>query len=195
MWVVYPYAFVLLSEIVHTFFFDLLLSVWCFTELVISCYYIHEVIAIRKVETDGNHTLLVEPYMPPAEIKGGKGVMLTATQLPAWHKTSDVFYASLKHKIENHLDEHELDIDRLCDLMNMSRRNLFRKIKCSSGLTPAELVNELRLNRAAELIRSSDRRMYEIADAVGFKSRIVFTRNFTRRFGMSPSEFLRRHQQ
>jgi AraC-like DNA-binding protein len=35
--------------------------------------------------------------------------------------------------------------------------------------------------------------MYEIADEIGFKSRIVFTRNFTREFGMSPTEYSKKY--
>ncbi|MDB5126471.1 helix-turn-helix transcriptional regulator [Mucilaginibacter sp.] len=104
-----------------------------------------------------------------------------------------LFLKKLQETVVAHLSYPDLDVDQLCDIMNMSRRNLYRKIKLASGLTPLELINDLRLKRAAELLESGDKRMYEIADEIGFKSRIVFTRNFTREFGMSPTEYSKRY--
>jgi AraC-like DNA-binding protein len=104
-----------------------------------------------------------------------------------------LFLKKLQEAVAAHLSYPGLDVDQLCSIMNMSRRNLYRKIKRASGLTPLELINDLRLKRAAELLESGDKRMYEIADEIGFKSRIVFTRNFTREFGMSPTEYSKRY--
>lgn len=105
------------------------------------------------------------------------------------------FLRNLKIIIIQNLTNTELDVDQLSSLMNMSRRNLFRRIKLSTGLSPAELINEIRLRTARALLLDADLKMYEIAERVGFKSRIVFTRNFTRRYGISPTEFLRNHKQ
>jgi AraC-like DNA-binding protein len=104
-----------------------------------------------------------------------------------------LFLKKLQETVVAHLSYPSLDVDQLCDIMNMSRRNLYRKIKLASGLTPLELINDLRLKKAAELLESGDKRMYEIADEIGFKSRIVFTRNFTREFGMSPTEYSKKY--
>lgn len=100
----------------------------------------------------------------------------------------------LRAVILRHLGDTQLDIGRLSDLMNMSRRNLFRRIKLSTGLSPGELINEIRLRTARELLLNSDLKMYEIAEKVGFGSRIVFTRNFTRLYGLSPTEFIKKHR-
>jgi AraC-like DNA-binding protein len=108
-------------------------------------------------------------------------------------ESHDLFLKKLREIVAAHLSYPGLDVDQLCDIMNMSRRNLYRKIKLASGLTPLELINDLRLKKAAELLESGDKRMYEIADEIGFKSRIVFTRNFTREFGMSPTEYSKKY--
>jgi AraC-like DNA-binding protein len=110
-------------------------------------------------------------------------------------ENDDIFLRQLKATILQNLTNTNLDIRQLCDLMNMSRRNLFRRIKLASGLSPGELVNEIRLRTAKELMTDSDLKMYEIAERVGFKSRIVFTRNFTRLYGTSPTEFLRNYKE
>ncbi len=110
-------------------------------------------------------------------------------------ESNECFLRSLKITIMQNLTNTELDVDQLSSLMNMSRRNLFRRIKLSTGLSPAELINEIRLRTARALLLDADLKMYEIAERVGFKSRIVFTRNFTRRYGISPTEFLRNYKQ
>ncbi|MGN6638693.1 MAG: helix-turn-helix domain-containing protein [Mucilaginibacter sp.] len=107
------------------------------------------------------------------------------------NENDDAFFRQLKAAILQNLTNTDLDIRGLCNLMNMSRRNLFRRIKLATGLSPGELVNEIRLRTARELMVSSDLKMYEIAELVGFRSRIVFTRNFTRLYGISPTEFLK----
>lgn len=116
---------------------------------------------------------------------------------PAQPVSCDNDEALLKHLsavILHNLGDAQLDIGRLSDLMNMSRRNLFRRIKLTTGLSPGELINELRLRTAKELLLNSDLKMYEIAERVGFGSRIVFTRNFTRLYGLSPTEFIKNHR-
>lgn len=107
-------------------------------------------------------------------------------------KADELFLNRLRQCIMSNIAEPDFDVNRLSDVMNMSRRNLFRKIRQASGLSPVEMINQLRLKRAAELLLQSDCKMYEIAEAVGFRSRIVFTRNFTRQFGLSPTEYGRR---
>jgi AraC-like DNA-binding protein len=119
-----------------------------------------------------------------SEVAAGSGCQLECHVL---------FLKKLRETVVAHLSYSGLDVDQLCDIMNMSRRNLYRKIKLASGLTPLELINDLRLKRAAELLENDEKRMYEIAEEIGFKSRIVFTRNFTREFGMSPTEYSKRH--
>jgi AraC-like DNA-binding protein len=109
-------------------------------------------------------------------------------------ESNESFIRSLKNTITHNLANTELGVDQLSRLMNMSRRNLFRRIKFSTGLSPAELINEIRLRTARKLLLEADLKMYEIAERVGFKSRIVFTRNFTRWYGASPSEFLKNHK-
>jgi AraC-like DNA-binding protein len=127
----------------------------------------------------------------------GDGAIIERSEVNAYNgcqlEPHALFLKKLQETVAAHLSYPGLDVDQLCDIMNMSRRNLYRKIKLASGLTPLELINDLRLKRAAELLKSGDKRMYEIADEIGFKSRIVFTRNFTREFGMSPTEYSKKY--
>ncbi|RZA00033.1 MAG: AraC family transcriptional regulator, partial [Sphingobacteriaceae bacterium] len=104
-------------------------------------------------------------------------------------KTDDLFLKKLNEVILSNIANTDLDVEKLADWMNMSRRNMFRKIKSVSGLSPAEMINIMRLKKAAEMLSKKDVRIYEVAMHVGFKSRGHFTRNFTKQFGVSPKEY------
>ncbi|RYE18244.1 MAG: response regulator, partial [Sphingobacteriales bacterium] len=107
----------------------------------------------------------------------------------AYSTADKVFLEKLNDIVLAHMANPEFEIDQLADMLHMSRRNMFRKIKGISGMAPLELINIIRLKKAAEMLLHNDVRVYEVADMVGFNSRGVFTRKFTRQFGMSPTEY------
>lgn len=95
----------------------------------------------------------------------------------------------LQQLIESHLDNPNLSVEFIADELHLSRATLYRKIKQGSDLSPHELINRARLNRAGELLNSTDLRVYEVSAMVGFNSCSHFIRNFQRYFGVSPKEW------
>jgi len=108
----------------------------------------------------------------------------------AYSKADELFLEQLNEAIYNNLDDTELDVEKLAQLVNMSRPTLYRKIKSISDLTPNELINITRLKRATELLLENNYKIYQIADMVGYGSQTNFGRNFLKQFGMTPSEYL-----
>jgi len=106
------------------------------------------------------------------------------------NKYEEEFLLKLEKIIVDHLDDHELDVDKLATLMAMSRITLYRKLKELSDCSPAELITIARLKRASELLAKGEDRIYEVAEKVGFSSAGSFTRNFLRQYNMTPTEFL-----
>ena len=74
----------------------------------------------------------------------------------------------------------------------MSRASFFRKIKSLTGVTPNNFILIYRLNRAAEMIRSREYRLNEIADLLGFSSQSHFSRCFKQHFGTAPKDYASR---
>ncbi len=107
----------------------------------------------------------------------------------AYSKADENFLEKLNDTIYKNLANIDLDVEHLADMMNMSRPTLYRKIKAISDLTPNELINIARLKKAAELLREGNYKIYEISDMVGYNSQTHFGRNFSKQFGMSPSEY------
>lgn len=104
------------------------------------------------------------------------------------------FLESLNLTIHNYIEDAELNVEMLARHMNMSRITLYRKIKAVSDLTPVELINVVRLKRAAELLADARYKIYEVANMTGFSSQSNFTRNFMRQFNMTPTEYIHSKQ-
>jgi AraC-like DNA-binding protein len=104
-------------------------------------------------------------------------------------KENEKFLHKLNDYISGHLQNTDLDVDTLARLMNMSRPTFYRKLKCVSDLTPNELINVARLNKAAELISTTAYKVCEIAKMVGFNSQSNFGKAFLKRFNVTPTEY------
>lgn len=105
-------------------------------------------------------------------------------------KADENFLELLNDTISNAILDTELDVERLSKIMHMSRITLYRKIKAVSNLSPIELINIIRLKKAAALLREGNYKIYEVSDMVGYSSQSNFTRSFTKQFNMTPTEYV-----
>lgn len=108
----------------------------------------------------------------------------------AHSKSDERFLETLNETIEKRIEDTDMDVEKLAGMMNMSRVTLYRKIKGISNLSPLELINIIRLKKAAELLAAGDHKIYEIAAIVGYSSQSNFTRNFQKQFNMTPTEYI-----
>lgn len=108
----------------------------------------------------------------------------------AYSKEDETFLLSIQDIISRNMDNFDLNVEHLAKIMNMSRPTLYRKIKALSDLTPNELINITRLKKGSELLAEGRYKIYEVADMLGYTLQSNFTRDFTKQFGMSPSEYM-----
>jgi AraC-like DNA-binding protein len=73
----------------------------------------------------------------------------------------------------------------------MGRTVFYNKLKTTLGLTPIDFVQEMRIKRAVQLMKSSDYTIAEIAYQTGFNDPKYFSRSFKKHLGSSPSEYIR----
>ncbi|MBE7170875.1 MAG: response regulator [Williamsia sp.] len=104
-------------------------------------------------------------------------------------KEDEKFLEALTQIILEHMQETELDVERLARYMNMSRPTFYRKIKAISDLTPNELINLTKLKRAAELLAESHN-IHTVSEIAGYSSVRIFVRNFQKQFGLTPFEYI-----
>ena len=100
-----------------------------------------------------------------------------------------VFMSRLNSFIIEHLSDSCLKVDELARLMNISLPTLYRKIKSVSDTTPNELINIIRLNKAAELLTFGGYKVFQIVKMVGFHSRSNFGKAFCKQFGLTPKGY------
>ncbi len=105
-------------------------------------------------------------------------------------KADERFLENLNETISKRIEDTDLDVENLAGIMNMSRVTLYRKIKAISNLSPLELINIIRLKKAAELLAEGEYRIYEISAIVGYSSQSNFARNFLKQFNMTPTEYM-----
>jgi signal transduction histidine kinase/DNA-binding response OmpR family regulator len=90
-----------------------------------------------------------------------------------------------------HLDDSDFNIDRMSSSLNMSRTQLYRKIHAITGHTPRELLQTIRLRKAAFLLESGEGNISQVAYQVGFNNMSYFAKCFRRLYKVNPSEHLK----
>lgn len=99
-----------------------------------------------------------------------------------------LFLIHFKDVVEARLSDSDLTVDDLAAAMNLSRVQLYRKVKAVSGSSPVELLRTARLNRGYQLLVKGDKNISEVAYEVGFTAPSYFTKCFKDEFGISPSD-------
>lgn len=99
-----------------------------------------------------------------------------------------LFITRFKEAVEARLDESELSVEDLAADMNLSRVQLYRKVKAFTGATPVELLRNARLNRGYQLLLTTDKSVSEVAYQVGFSAPSYFTKCFKEEYGMLPGD-------
>ncbi len=82
-----------------------------------------------------------------------------------------------------------LDVDDLARAAGLSRAHFSREFRRAFGEPPHVYLLTRRLERAAALLRTTDRSVADICMSVGLRSVGSFTTSFTRSYGMSPTAY------
>jgi signal transduction histidine kinase/ligand-binding sensor domain-containing protein/DNA-binding response OmpR family regulator len=120
-------------------------------------------------------------------------VPFSAITTIASNAADEHFLTRLNEIIEQNISNEEFSIDQLTDALVISRSGLFTKIKSLAGVTPNELIQIIRLKKAAEYISKHEYRINEIVYMVGFKDPSYFSKCFQKQFGLRPVEFSRKY--
>ena len=94
--------------------------------------------------------------------------------------------------IEENIDRENLGSSFIADCLAMSSRQFYRKFKEVSDYSPAEFIKNYRLEKAAVLLLGN-MPIKEVIVEIGITSRSYFYREFTARYGMTPSDYRNLH--
>lgn len=107
---------------------------------------------------------------------------------PAISSQDKLFADALKEAIKKNMSNSSLKMDDLGEEMGLSRVQLYRKVKALTGLSPVELLRQMRLQRGHLLLTTTTKTVNEIAYEVGFGTPGYFSKCFKQQFGKYPME-------
>ncbi|MEP4547257.1 MAG: AraC family transcriptional regulator [Saccharospirillum sp.] len=104
-----------------------------------------------------------------------------------WQETtaSRIFQAT--REIQSDLSR-TLVVGDLADRVGMSNSTFFEHFKAVTGTSPLQYQKDLRLLNARDALHSSSTKVSEIAFRVGYESSAQFSREYARKFGLSPRQ-------
>ena len=105
--------------------------------------------------------------------------------IPSHLAASDETIAALESFVRSHLD-HTHTLDSLAQWCGLSPRTLARRTSKAVGLSPLQLVQRVRLERALYLLRTTRTSLGEVAAAVGLADPATLHRLVKRHTGRSP---------
>ncbi len=103
----------------------------------------------------------------------------------------DKFMNQVREIMISNLGNEAFDIPHLCQALNLSRTQLYRKFRSLTNMTVNRYLRTLRLHRARELLSARQVNVAEAAYRTGFRNVSHFSRTFTGEFGINPSEMIR----
>ncbi|MDL5514750.1 response regulator [Arenibacter sp. M-2] len=103
------------------------------------------------------------------------------------------FIKKLIQIVEDSMDDHLLSVEYLASEVGMSRANLYRKLQAIVNDTPVNFIKQIRLKRAAQLLKKNKMYISEVAYMTGFNNQKYFSKCFSKEFGKSPTEFAKQY--
>lgn len=100
----------------------------------------------------------------------------------------NAFILRFKAVVEEKMADSDLSVEDIGAEMNLSRVQLYRKVKALTGCSPVDLLRKARLSEAHRLLMESDLSVSEIAYKVGFTSPSYFTKCFKEEYGKVPGD-------
>jgi len=103
-------------------------------------------------------------------------------------KKDDDLKQKVSRLVEKSLANGAIDAENIAQLVHMSRHTLYRRLK-AEGVSYHELVDQIRKNKALELLKAKQHTLSEIAFLLGFSELSAFSRAFKKWTGQSPAKY------
>ena len=100
------------------------------------------------------------------------------------------FLSNIIRLIEDHLSDADLNVNALCELSGISNKQIYRKIKQLTGMSPVEYIKSIRMKKAAMLLQQKKFTVAEVMYMVGFSNHSYFSKCFQAEFGKTPRQYL-----
>ncbi len=130
--------------------------------------------------------------LPPDELKSwlvDVCARLNAGMYERRVSTEEKIISDAKGYIEKNYSNAELSVDTLCDFLHISQSYFSTLFKKVTGQPYIRYLTEVRMNKALELLQTTEEKTYLIANSVGYEEPNYFSHVFKKQFGMSPTQY------
>lgn len=107
-------------------------------------------------------------------------------------KEDERFCRKLERIVTTRLRNPNLNIDIIAAQFGIGRTNFYRKVRELTGFSPNDYLKKCRMERAAELLRTTETTISEVCAQVGIPDAQYFSRVFKSHFGTTPSAYRER---
>lgn len=129
---------------------------------------------------DSNTTLQAEGDTPQA------------TDVLEMSKEDERFCRKLERIVNARMRNPNLNIDVIASQFGIGRTNFYRKVRELMGISPNDYLRKCRMERASELLLTTEMNIAEVCTQVGIPDAQYFSRVFKAHFGMPPSTYRER---
>ena len=98
---------------------------------------------------------------------------------------SPVVAAAVRFMLDHY--QRDIGIDQMINATGGSRAGLFKAFKDDLGRTPGDLLTQIRLDKAKQMLEQTDEKVYTVAEECGFGTTVNLHRAFKRHIGQSPN--------
>lgn len=102
---------------------------------------------------------------------------------------NNLFNDVLKTVLEKHITNPDFSVKAFCEIANMSRTQLHRKITATTGMSVTEFIRVHRVKVASDLLKNKDMVISDACYASGFNNTSYFSKQFKIVFGVTPKEY------
>lgn len=154
---------------------------------------------ISRYRSDGNISLsiigpegeqLVE-YYPKEDFAPKIGAVRDKiTEIERFaNENSNTFIRNVQKALANEAQTNQFGVTRLSNILNISRAQLYRKVKAAIGTSPSRLIRLYRLQQSLEHLAQKKMQISEVAYRHGFSSPTYFAKCFQEEFDCTPSRY------
>lgn len=173
--------------------------------------FIHSVksdeIVLKEAMDAGAEDFIAKPYNYATLIKKIRNFfqtreqLVTRAQAEVMLKPSEIELPSsddeltlkISRIIEQNLSNPEFGVEALAEQVGLSRMQLHRRVIAITGSQTSTLIRDIRLQRAAQLLKSGEKRISEVMWETGFNNHSRFNKYFKLKFGVAVKDYIRQN--
>lgn len=133
----------------------------------------------EEVVEEAEAQLVAEPVQAPE----------AAAPAVALSKEDERFCRKLERIVETRMRNPNLNIDVIASQFGIGRTNFYRKVRELMGMSPNDYLRKCRMDRAAELLRTTDLPVSDVCVQIGVPDAQYFSRVFKTFYGVTPTAY------